>query len=733
VGLGRAESDFTRLRAGEEDRAGRMMNHRIACGGLAFAAGIFSFALLLLGVHARADVPTATPAPTAQPATQPTTLFDPAVDMPVAEVKIGMKGYGLSVFSGDKIEKFDCEVVDVVQNFDDIPSRYVVLIQCPGAYLQHTGAIAGMSGSPIYLFDPSDTARAHPKLVGAFAYGWPLAKDCLAGVQPAEYMLALPADDKRQTTTAPAPMPAAGAPAMQIAPLNWQVLQGVKELQHPRQPRAGWYGIPGLASSGLASSGSVSSGSVSPGSVSPVFSAMSPRDGIDGPPMQLQPLATPMIASGLSSRALQQLAPMYAQYGMVLLDSPGESALGGPPADLAPGSVFACPVLIGDLDLTAIGTTTAVVGDRVFAFGHPFNNEGRIALPLGSGRISTVVANLATSFKLGAMTQIRGTLQTDEQVGVAGRIGKAPPMIPIAVHIVYTDGSIDDTYHFQSVIHPKFTPLASTSALAAAIAGHQDLPEFQTLDYDIEMDFANGKTVHLKDRSSDSGLGNLIGDLGVFLSAASDNPFERVNLAKMDATVTVSDQSSSADIVNVTVPREKYRPGETVRALVTYRPFRAGESVLPVDMDLPKNLPDGKYTLSISDADSYLRDQQQAEPFQFTAQSVDDVFAVLDEVSHMRHNALYVRLVRQADGVAVGRTAMPTLPSSVRQVLLDSGRTDVTAFTSSNVKVIPTDLVFTGSASFSITVDRDLKLDIATSGHATSVTPAGAQTPSTAP
>ena len=46
------------------------------------------------------------------------------------------------------------------------------------------------------------------------------------------------------------------------------------------------------------------------------------------------------------------------------------------------------PLLTGDVDLTAIGTCTEVIGDRVFGFGHPFNNEGPIDLPMGSGQIN---------------------------------------------------------------------------------------------------------------------------------------------------------------------------------------------------------------------------------------------------------------------------------------------------------------------------------------------------------
>ena len=46
------------------------------------------------------------------------TLFDPARHMRVAEVKPGMKGYGLSVFKGTKIDRFNVEVISVLHDFN---------------------------------------------------------------------------------------------------------------------------------------------------------------------------------------------------------------------------------------------------------------------------------------------------------------------------------------------------------------------------------------------------------------------------------------------------------------------------------------------------------------------------------------------------------------------------------------------------------------------------------------
>src|ERR1700735_2301559 len=127
------------------------------------------------------------PRPAAEAPPAALSLFDPARHMHVSEVRPGMTGYGLSVFQGTKIERFDVEVISFLRNFN--PKYDVVLIRCHGANLEHTGPIAGMSGSPIYLRDDAGRDR----IIGAFAYGWQLQKAPIAGVQPIEYMLRLPA------------------------------------------------------------------------------------------------------------------------------------------------------------------------------------------------------------------------------------------------------------------------------------------------------------------------------------------------------------------------------------------------------------------------------------------------------------------------------------------------------------------------------------------------------------
>jgi hypothetical protein len=651
-------------------------------------AVLLAFAWAGLPAVARAESPApAHDAPAASLSTQDS-LFDPARHMRVSEVRPGMTGYGLTVFKGTKIEKFDVKVLSVLRNFN--PQHDVVLIECEGDYLKHTGSVAGMSGSPIYLKDDEGRYR----MIGAFAYGWPLTKDPIAGVQPIEYMLKLPvghnwsARANNKSTTQPGGT-AGNEPirADSHAGLSWSLTQaGMVPFWKPLVT-----GNQAEPATGLEAGSRLGEGAP-----------------------QLEPLATPLMTGGLSPAVLKQIAPLFARYGLTALQSGGggSAAPDDAPAKLEPGAALAVPLLTGDVDMTAIGTVTETIGDRVFGFGHPFNNEGPVQLPMGSGKINGIIANLQTSFKLGTLTRPRGELTTDESVGVAGELGQSAPTVPIEFNVRYADGSTR-AFHFQAAQHPKFTPMIAGAALAAAITGPNELPQYNTVRYQITLQFANGQSIDIQNTAANAGAQELFGEIGLPLQAALENPFERVPVKRITGTIRISDDANLAQILDVNVPRSKYRPGETVKAYVTYKPFREPEGILPVEMELPRDLPQGTYQLVISDAQRYFQDTQQTEPFRFTADSIGDVFGVLKDVAAIRQNAVYLRLIRQPDGVAVGRVALPELPSSRRQILLGAGRSNITPFVSSTVKTVPTQMVMTGSAQFAIEVDPKAKVEVA--------------------
>lgn len=613
------------------------------------------------------------------PTTQATRIshFDPAQHMRVADVKPGMKGYGLSVFSGTKIERFELNVITVVKNFG--PQEDIVLIRCLGPALEHSGVIAGMSGSPIFLIDEHGNER----MIGALAYGWSLSKDPIAGVQPIAYMLDVPAD--------PRPLPASGPSVDAGRPTRWSVTDAVMlpgmTTPPANYPLASWNDFtPNIAKANRSAK----------------------------LPTNLTPMSVPLLAGGLTPGVLNQVSPLLSSYGLTTLQAgggaPADDAKGEDPG-LSRGSSITVPLVIGDLDLTALGTCTEVIGSRAWGFGHPFQNEGPVNLPMGTGLVSTIIPTLTTSFKLGGIGKIVGTLAADQNVAIAGTIGPAPRMIPMDVEIVYADGSVNKHFKYEVAPHPQLVPMLGTIVLFTSLASEKQLPQYHTLEMDLNVEFSNGKSLKLANTAVNSSPADLFFQLGTPLIAATENPFQRVLPTKISGTMRVLEGARLAQILDVNLPRTKFLPAETIKAFVTYRPFRAAETTMAVEMEIPSDLPDGTYSLTLSDWQNYLSEEQTAEPFRFMTENVDQVFAVMKELADVRRDALYVRLQRQSDGVAVGRTAMPRLPSSRRQVFLSAGRSNTTAFVSSSVKVIPSQYVFEGKAQFDIEVDRKAHAD----------------------
>jgi len=108
---------------------------------------------------------------------------------PLKDVRAGMRGTGRTVFSGNRIEDFQAEILGVLDNFG--PKESLILARLSGGPLEHTGVMQGMSGSPVYI---------DGKLVGAVAMAFPYAKDPIAGIRPIEDMV------RASTNSASAPI-----------------------------------------------------------------------------------------------------------------------------------------------------------------------------------------------------------------------------------------------------------------------------------------------------------------------------------------------------------------------------------------------------------------------------------------------------------------------------------------------------------------------------------------------
>jgi hypothetical protein len=127
--------------------------------------------------------------------------------MPLAEVRPGMQGYAYTIFAGDQVEKFDLEVIGIMPNFLG-PKQSIILVQLKGPKVEHTGVVAGMSGSPVYI---------DGKLVGALSLKLGVfTKEPIGGVTPIEDILHPPMQSAsgENSGTGPIPPPANTAARM---------------------------------------------------------------------------------------------------------------------------------------------------------------------------------------------------------------------------------------------------------------------------------------------------------------------------------------------------------------------------------------------------------------------------------------------------------------------------------------------------------------------------------------
>jgi hypothetical protein len=105
-----------------------------------------------------------------------------------------MKGTGKTVFSGDRIEEFQVEILGVLDNIG--PKQSLILARLSGGPLAKTGVLQGMSGSPVYIGG---------RLVGALAMAFAFSTEPIAGIRPIEEMLRV------RESAAPSPRPAHAA------------------------------------------------------------------------------------------------------------------------------------------------------------------------------------------------------------------------------------------------------------------------------------------------------------------------------------------------------------------------------------------------------------------------------------------------------------------------------------------------------------------------------------------
>ena len=432
----------------------------------------------------------------------------PPAIMKLADVKPGMVGQALTVFTGTKPEPFKIRVVSVLKQF--LPKQDVILIRAEDPRVEHSGIVAGMSGSPVYI---------DGKLVGAVAYAWSFAKDPLGGVTPIESMLAERARPRRKT------------------PL--ELAAGGDDGSGP--------GLPSLADTdGL-----------------PGTSTDAPSEG------RLVRASVPLSVSGFGPRAMTELADVLRPVGLVPTQAGGGRALGGKlePGHVEPGSAIGVELVRGDMSMVGTGTVTYVDGSTVLAFGHPMFGIGESYLPLVDAEIHAFLPSLAQSFKMSSPLHEIGVLTQDRQSCIIGDLNGRTTMMPVDVRVTGPEGKTR-TFHAEVARSRRLTPTLASMVVANAVADAEPDVTDVIATVNGKLALHGHGTLELTDQvfSTEGISGRVLGGARGLraLGELMFNPFEPVIVDSMNVDVRLELRRDVAEIVGISVPTDTVRAGDTV-------------------------------------------------------------------------------------------------------------------------------------------------------------------------
>jgi len=620
--------------------------------------------------------------------------------MPVDEIRVGMRGYGLTVFHGDRIEPFAVEVVSVMRDF--APQQSAIWIRCLDERLQKTGPISGMSGSPIYLWPIGREGRfgRGGKLIGAFAFGFNGATDCYAGVQPIEQMLAVAkrARTGKKDDNAGAKKRAGGREAM--ATLN-AVIDAATRLgaDDATLENARW--LRDLVSP-----------DDEPSDASPA-TPQRPRLPLPDP-IATQSVEPMRPALPLPSQAMAELfGPRLRSLGFRPVVSSG-AVTGNPPPGvdprsirLRPGSVAAVALAFGDMDLSAVGTVTDVLDDgRTLAFGHAMFGQGDLSLPYAAGYVHLVMPTRSTSFKLGGSAILRGTLVRDENAAIVSMPVEDYRLAPLSVEVTYPEIP-KRSYTYKAANHDALTPIIVAVLSMQSAGAERQMPRRNTTRFNLEATFEGGRTIRFG-RVMPS-VDPMVIAMNVLppITVMMDNPFESLELESAKVSVEIDDEVKLWQILTAWTDGAYVEPGETIQVYVKLRPHGEEPIIRQVPFDVPEDLRDGAYQLMVSSGQVYLRRKRNARKHLSYITSVDDLVTGINDLSNVDDRTLHLSMTIAQGGLAVERTAMPMLPSSKTAMIVRSGRKPVAPIERLEHAAYEMPAIIDGARTITLNVKRD--------------------------
>lgn len=592
--------------------------------------------------------------------------------MPVKDIKPGMKGYGLTVFSGTNPERFDIEVIDVLTNFR--PRQDLILIKTKHPRLEVAKVVAGMSGSPIYIDN---------KMIGAYAYGWTFGAEPVAGVTPIRNML----DD----LVRPLPPEIYGF-KLATLPRPRAARGDSNKLGHNVQPSGERWAFGGSRFQGKRYDLREHAAEIA-------------SQGIHAPNVQsaLSPVQTPLLVSGMTSGGMNLARNLLQPLGLEPLQAGGAGAPDpNAPTRFVDGGAIGVQLVRGDMSAMGLGTVTRVEGDRLVAFGHPMMESGVTALPTAIGKVLWFLASDQRSFKIGMPVREMGTLVDDRMASIVVSQSLKAPVIPVSLKIRGLPGLASANWNFEVAherfLSPSFTAVALGSALQAVASEHQDVTwtaksilkikgygQITLDDYGV----AIGGTPDAGELSRS----NLVRAVGGILN----NPWHPAAIESVSTEISLSFAREMLRLRGVDLIDSEVDAGEPVRIRLTLAPYSGPEVTRVLSVDVPRTL--AGQNVNIEVLPGYMEDREGAAP--------DNLAELIRNLENPTYPPRSVVVVFSSGNAAVsfkGRVAKNLPPGALDALRPTASSVGPDAFQTVVRKVFPLSEFMVGRDKLSVTV-----------------------------
>ena len=538
--------------------------------------------------------------------------------MPLSQVEKGMKGYGLTVFEGTNVEKFDVEILGVLHNIG--PGQNLILAKVDHPVVRRAGVIAGMSGSPVFL---------DGKVIGALAYAWQFAKEPVAGITPIEEMLKL-----SQVVRPAGASPAGAAPRMSGGELLNALAGGGK--------------------SDAAFDRFIKS------------MAARPVNAINGATR----IALPMSVGSFAPETIQRFAPHLEQLGFMAVPAGAASASTKKrnKTTFAPGDPVGAVLLTGDFNVAASGTVTYIDKENVYAFGHPFLDMGEINFPMATSEVVTVLPSVASSFKFSNTGDIVGMLRQDRAAGIMGVLGAKADMIPVDVTL--NGAGPEHKFHVDVVRHSYLSPLMLAMVTDSIVSNAQRAAGERTVLLDSEIKLKGFDSVRIREGFAGQQARQAIPQYLALVSGyLMSNEFKDAEIESVKIHLRHDDDLRIAKLMEASLVKPdkgRVSPGDTVQVRAVLKPYRGESFVETFDVRIPDEQPMGaSYLLVGSGSVMNAIDFSLVPPDPRTLEQVIRVLGRLRPATD-----LTVGLYSTGEGAVTSGVYLPNLPPSMRAVVV---------------------------------------------------------------